>query len=187
MIRHYFLTSIRTLRQNPLYTALSVFGIALTFVFVCILILLVKSSKGDFLIPNYAERTWEIYQLTDQNNGFHAVNREVAQALVSQMKTPELTVVTSHEMNLQMILGNVITWPNIMCIDTSYYSVCRFKFLRGRAINKYEIDEAIPVAVIDRFIADLCFGRNDDPIGQTLDLQRILILQLANNQPYASN
>ncbi len=171
MIKNYFLTTIHTLRQNPLYTALSVFGIALTFVFVCLLFLIVKHSKGDFIPSKYAERTWEVYQLTDQKNRYHAINRNLSEALVSQMKTPEVTVVTSNEMDGQIIIGNIIAWPNIQCIDTNYYKVCRFEFLYGRPINRQEIIDAAPVAVIDRYLTNLRFGRGENPVGQSLELE----------------
>ncbi len=171
MIKNYFLTTIHALRQNPLYTALSVFGIALTFVFVCILFLMVKHSKSDFIPSKYAERTWEVQFLYDQKNRHHNIDWDLCETLVSQLKTPEMILVTSNEMDGQIIIGDMITWPNIMCIDTNYYKVCRFEFLYGRPISKQEITDAAPVAVIDRYLTNLRFGHSENPVGQSLELE----------------
>ena len=67
MIKNYLLTTIRTLLQNPLYTALSVLGIALTFVFVSVLFLIVETVKGDFIPTKFTERTWHVQSISYEN------------------------------------------------------------------------------------------------------------------------
>ena len=175
MIRHYFLSSIRTLRQNPLYTALSVFGIALTFVFVSILFLIVKHGSGDFIPPNYTKRTWMINQYNqidhEGNWNWHAVSKENYETSIQQMKTPEIIVATTW-VQLENTVHNGQSFSfALLGVNDNYYDVCRFKFLRGRPLNKQEIAEALPVAVVDRTTAISYFGKNEDPIGKTIEMR----------------
>jgi ABC-type antimicrobial peptide transport system permease subunit len=175
MLRHYFLTTLRTLRQNPLYTALSVFGIALTFVFVCFLFLMVKSIKGDFFPPNYAKRTWGTNQYQYQvNERRHSSNikKQDYELLASKMRTPEIIVATTNTGEGAVMNGQNLMF-SVLGVTDNYFDVCKFKFLRGRPLNKQEIADAAPVAVIDRNTANLYFGKNEDPIGKTMELTRI--------------
>jgi ABC-type antimicrobial peptide transport system permease subunit len=174
MIRHYFLTTIRTLRQNPLYTALSVFGIALTFVFVCILLLIGQTGKGDYIPPGYAGRTWQVNRLVDEGTTRNRdVPIELYEACISKMKTPEIIVLSSSNAMMPIVLEDRVVNGMINCINENFFDVCRFKFLYGRPINKQEIADAVPVAVIDRYLADQYFGKNEDPTGKDIEVNGI--------------
>jgi len=173
MIKNYLLTTIRTLRQNPLYTALSVFGIALTFVFVSVLFLIFENSKGDFIPPRYAERTWRIHRMCSETGHCPVISKEKADAWVSRMTTPEMTVVTSTLISEVTIINGEGAALTILGVDDNYFNAWRHKFLRGRPINRQEIIDEIPVAVLDRTAANLYFGRNEDPIGKSFELSRI--------------
>jgi len=170
MIRHYFLTTIRTLRQNALYTALSVFGIALTFVFVCILFLIAKGTKSDFIPPKYAERTWSIFQITQEGGRGQFISKEQYEAWVPKMKTPEMIVISTRDVMELIVLEDKIAMSIINCVNENFFEACKLKFLRGRPLNKQEITERIPVAVIDRYMAELCFRKDEDPIGKNIEL-----------------
>ena len=170
MIRHYFLTTIRTLRQNSLYTALSVFGIALTFVFVCILLLLVKASKGDFIPPKYAERTWEVTWISDSDGRrFSPISKEFCENIISKMNTPEIIVLNS-DFNEQIVSENRVLNVSLNCVNENFFDVHRLRFITGRSLSKQEIIDGIQVAVIDKYTADLYFERNEDPIGKNIEL-----------------
>ena len=173
MLRHYFLTTIRTLRQNMLYTALSVFGIALTFVFVCIILVLVKSSKGDYIPPKYAERTWGVFQVAQENGSAKFLSKEHYEAWVPKMKTPEMIVVSTRDVMETITLEDRVAIILINCVSEHFFEAYRFKFLSGRPLNKQEIIERIPVAVIDRYTADQYFGKNEDPTGKNIELYGI--------------
>jgi len=169
MIRHYFLNTIRTLRQNPLYTALSVFGIALTFVFVSILLLIVKTSKGDFIPQKYAERTWQVTWMRDGNR-YGQISKELCESIISKMQTPEIIVLSTHSYSETITLEDKTLNVLINCVSENYFDVCRLKFLNGRPLSKQEVVDGIPVAVIDRYTASQYFGKNEDPIGKNIEL-----------------
>jgi len=174
MLRHYFLTSIRTLRQNLLYTVLSVFGIALTFVFVSILLLLVKAGKGEYILPKYAERTWHITRLHDGRKKWDIdIPKDLFATCVAKMRTPELIVLSSGNAIIPMILEDRIITVMPNCVSEDFFDVYRFKFLKGRPLNKQEIADGIPVVVIDRYLADQYFGKNEDPTGKNIELSGI--------------
>jgi len=173
MIRHYFLTTIRTLRQNPLYTALSVFGIALTFVFVCVLFLIVKATKGDYIPPKYAERTWTIFQVDHGNGRNRWITKEQCETWIPKMKTPEMILVTTYRMEETAVINNQSMALSVLGVGDHYFDIHRLKFLRGRPINRQEIADAIPVTILDRYIANLYFGQNEDPIGKDFELNGI--------------
>ena len=170
MFRHYFLTSIRTLRQNPLYTALSVFGIALTFVFVCILLLIAKSVNGDYVPSKYAERTWRVASIDIGQGRTRSISKEQYETWIPKMKTPEMIVVTMGDAVVSISANDKTGSFRFNCVSENYYDVCRFKFFSGRPINKQEIAEGIPVIVIDRHVSSTLFGKNEDPIGKNIDV-----------------
>ena len=172
MLKNYFLTTIRTLRQNPLYTVLSVFGVALTFVFVSVLILIFENSKEEFKPTGYAERTWQVQQKV-LGNGWNYSNRyDLAETWASKMTTPEITIITAQTMETSMVNDQSISLM-VLGVSDSYFDVCRLKFLNGRPINRQEIAEGLPVIVIDRNTAYTYFGKNEDPIGKNVEMKGV--------------
>ena len=161
MLKNYFLTTIRTLRQNPLYTTLSVFGIALTFVFVSVLFLIFENSKADFIPSGYAERTWQLQEIGLENGWKRQFRYDLAETWTSKMTTPEITVVTGHGIETLIVNYQSLTLM-LLGVSDSYFDVCRLKFIHGRPINRQEIAERLPVVVIDRNTANIYFGKKDD-------------------------
>jgi len=188
MLRHYFLTTIRTLRQNPLYTALSVFGIALTFVFVCILFLLVNSSKGYFIPPKYTERTWQVRLLHDGKGNYRSIRKEDYEKWIPKMTTPEMITITNNELLESVVLNDKIEYYFFQTIGETYFDVCKLKFISGRPINKQEIIDAIPVAVIDRHCSNQFFLKNEDPIGKNIEVftKQFRVVGVVENSPMLS-
>ena len=173
MIKNYLLTSIRTLRQNPLYTALSVFGIALTFVFVCFIVLFVTNGKGGFVMPKYTKRTWKV-QWIDQGNGqSRGISKEHYETWISKMTTPEFTVVTARTEEVITLDDNTFLLTIIGVSEGYFDNIYRFRYFRGRPINQQEITENIPVTVLDRSAVSLYFGKDEDPIGKIAELNGI--------------
>jgi len=173
MFKNYFLTTIRTLRQNPLYTALSVFGIALTFVFVCVLLLIAESSKTEFIPKKYAERTWFLPTIDNGRGSNSNITREHIEMWLPKMTTPEIMVVNTRNVEESVIVNNKSKFLMVMGVSDQYFDVVSFKFLCGRPMNRQEITEGIPVAVLAKNFADLYFGRNEDPIGKIFELKGI--------------
>ena len=170
MIRHYFLTTISTLRQNPLYTILSVFGVALTFVFVSVLLLIFENSKAEFTVPGYAARTWQVQQVKQENGWNYWLRYDNVQTWGAKMTTPEITVMTGQTMETSMVNDQSISHM-VLGVSDSYFDVCRLKFLNGRPINRQEIAEGLPVIVIDRNTANTFFGKKEDPIGKNIEMK----------------
>ena len=170
MLRHYFLTSIHTLRQNPLYTALSVFGIALTFVFVCILFLMLKHAKADFIPTKYSERTWRVASIDIGQGRTRRISKEQYETWITKMRTPEMIVVTRGDAVTNVSANDKNGMFRFYCVSEDYYDVCSFKFLYGRSLNKQEISDGLPVIVIDRHVNDQLFGKNEDPTGKNIDV-----------------
>ena len=173
MIRHYFLTTISTLRQNPLYTALSVFGIALTFVFVCVLLMISEGSKTEFIPPKYAERTWILPTIDNGRGSNSNITREHIETWIPRMTTPETIVVITNNLEVSVIVNNKTKYLMVLGVSDHYYDAISHKFLSGRPMNRQEIAEGVPVTVISKTIADMYFGRNEDPIGKILEMKGI--------------
>lgn len=172
MIKNYFLITIRTLLQNPLYTALSVFGIAFTFVFVSVLLLSVKTGKGDYIPPKYAERTWQVQYISYGSGSMRNLRTDEANIWISKMTTPESITQTGLKFDSFIINGQTLNL-SILGVDDNYFDVFRIKFLRGRPMNRQEIADELPVAVLDKHTANLYFGQNEDPIGKNVELNNI--------------
>ncbi len=169
MFKNYFLTTIHTLRQNPLYTVLSVFGIALTFVFVCILFVMFQTLKGDYQLPGYANRTWAVYSLSDENHELRYITPEFYRQYIAGMKTPEAIFIRNHDCLTDLEVNGRLSMFNLAYIDGDYFNVFRFKFLEGRAITRNELDENIPVVVIDKYTAN-AFFQNESAVGKAITI-----------------
>ena len=173
MIRNYFLTAIRTLRQNPLYTSLSVFGIALTFVFVSVTLLVVKTTMGDYIPPKYAEKTWKIESFLNERGRYAWVTKEWYEAVIPKLSTPEMILVTTNDM-LEMVNVNNMTLPIfILGVSEIYFDVSRLKFIYGRPFSKQENTDNVPVTIIDKNLASMYFGKKVNPIGKYFEMYGI--------------
>jgi putative ABC transport system permease protein len=89
------------------------------------------------------------------------------------MTTPEMTVVTSNHLEETVIIDGQGLFLVILGVGDNYFDVYQYKFLHGRPINRQEITDAIPVAVLDKNTANLYFGKNDNPIGKNFELNGI--------------
>ena len=190
MLKNYFLITIRTLRQNPLYTALSVFGIALTFVFVSVLFLVFETGKGDYIPPGYAERTWQVEWLCPERGPCNRISKEQCELWISKMTTPEMIVVISNRVEETVIINGQGMFLVVLGVDDNYFDVWRHKFLRGRPINRQEIADAAPVIVIDRNTANIYYGQYEDPIGKNFEFngnQYRVIGVVENSSMFAYN
>ncbi len=167
MIKNYFLITIRTLRQNPLYTTLSLLGVAITFVLICIVFMMSKTLRGDYRLPGYVDRTWLVNGLTDENQKYRRITPEFYDQYVTKMKTPEAVVVKNPQSVFNIAVNGQFLTLNIACVEGDYFNVCRLKFLQGRAITEDEMAENRPVIVVDKYTADKCF-RNETAIGKTM-------------------
>ncbi len=169
MIKNYFLTTIHALRQNPLYTVLSVFGTALTFVFACILFVMFQTLKGDYQLPGYADRTWVVYSLSDENHESRNITPEFYKQYIAGMETPEAIVIRNHDCITNLEVNGQLAFFNLAYIDGDYFNVFRFRFLEGRAITRNELDENIPVVVIDKYTANAYF-RDESAVGKEINI-----------------
>ena len=187
MLKNYFLTTIRTLRQNPLYTALSVFGIALTFVFVSVLLLIVETSKPNFIPPKFAERTWQLRFVANETGRNESFGKELGESWVSKMTTTESIILTAT-IGQSFIVNDQSMFLSVLGVSENYFETIHFKYLRGRPINRLEIAEAIPVVVLDRNTANIYFGKNNDPIGQSIELNatQFRVVGVVENVPLFS-
>ncbi len=169
MLKNYFLTTIRTLRQNPLYTTFSILGVALTFIFVCILFMLSDTIRGDYRLPGYADRTWLVYWLSDETQPRRNITPEFYRQYITRMKTPETVIIKNPERLVNVEIDGRSMMLNLAYVEGDYYDVCRFNFLEGRAITKVEMAENRPVAVICKSVAEEFF-RNEPATGKTIEL-----------------
>ncbi len=168
MLKNYFLTTIRTLRQNPFYTILSLLGVAVTFVFICFIFMLSRGLRNDYRLSGYTDRTWVVQGLTNENQERKRITPEFYRQYVTKMKTPEAVIVRNPQSAFNINVNGQSVMLNIAYIEGDYFDVCRLKFLEGRAITKDEMSENRPVMVIDKYTADKCF-RNESAIGKKMN------------------
>jgi len=132
-----------------------------------------KISKGDFIPPKYAERTWRLQYICSDSYSCTNISKELADTWVSKMTTPEKIVVTSDYQTETAIIDGQGMFLTILGVDDNYFDVWRHKFIRGRPLNRQEIADAVPVAVLDKAIAEINFGKNVDPIGKQFEFNSI--------------
>jgi ABC-type antimicrobial peptide transport system permease subunit len=88
------------------------------------------------------------------------------------MTTPE-SITQIGRTSDSYIINDQSTELFVIGVNDNYFDVLQHKFISGRAINKQEIADEAPVAVLDRNTANLCFGKYEEAIGKTIDLSGI--------------
>jgi putative ABC transport system permease protein len=151
---------------------------------------MVKSIGGDYFPPDYTKRTWRMQQYTyqtDEKRNYQMTRKRDYELCAEKMTTPEIILGTTQT-GEYVDIGDQKQAVMMLGVTDNYFDVVKLKFLRGRPLNKQEIAEAMPVAVIDKHTADMYFGKNEDPTGKTIELQRVQyrVLGVVKNSSFGS-
>lgn len=169
MIKNIFKVSLRYLAKHKGYTLINIVGLAVSFA-ACILIMLFVRSEMSFNgMHDKADRIHRAW-LEEHYQGeiFNSTSTPIPLAPLLDNNLPEVEAVTRITEIGAPILHEGKTYNYAVTMaDSTLFQVFDFKLLKGDEQNPFPGKNSI---ILSEETAKLLFG-NDDPVGETLELQ----------------
>lgn len=184
MLKNYLLLAFKVLQRHKFYTAVSLFGIAITLMVLIVVTSLIES----FVHPAGPERNSERFlvagiismrQYVDaerQASSTNTLGYRFVESGVLNMRTPELISVFSGSIGGKAGSLKVTGFRNGTKIvsaakrtDANYWKILQFDFLEGRPISQQEHESGAYVAVISESTRDRYFP-GESAVGKRLTL-----------------
>lgn len=177
----------QTLCQNKLFSAIYIFGTALTIATVTVIAVLLWSSVTP-VYPEYRRdsTTYLQFSMLYANTqgwqrtgrlGYDAVHRQLAQ--LEHAKTISAVYEDWNDHYISSTTGGDNFKATVRPTDTSFFDVYRFDFLAGGPFSEADFESGLPVAVITDKTARKAFGpiAFSELIGReiTLDFRKYII------------
>ena len=157
------------LERNKAYTAIDLFGLSVSLMFV---ILIASYVVGELSTDRYHEKAERIYELSNGRDIGSAF--EIGYRL--EERYPEIEKVCHVFCNifdhLPIQNGDQALTVNLMLADTTFFDFFNFPLVKG---NREQALAAKNYAVISESFANKYFG-NEDPIGKTIRVKEDLTL-----------
>jgi putative ABC transport system permease protein len=168
MIRNYFITTVRTIKKQKVFTFLNVFGLAIGMA-ACLLALLY--IRDEFSYDRYNVKADRIYRLgarlirQGQEINISGAGAPVAQALKEGFPEVEDAVRFREEGSIRVKAGEAsFREGNIVYSEPSFFNIFTVPLLKGDPATALASRRTL---VLSRTTAAKYFGR-DDPLGKTL-------------------
>ncbi|RHR61689.1 ABC transporter permease [Parabacteroides sp. AF17-28] len=156
-----FKSFLKFLSKNKAYTAIDVFGLSVSLMFV---ILIAVYTVQELSIDNFQENRERIYVIAHESGD--AVAIPIAYRL--QERYPEIErvcpVVFNNISDLQVFYGDRKLKAEACCADSSFFSFFSFRLLAGN--SKQVLNDQYD-AVLSETFARKMFG-SEDPVGKSL-------------------
>ena len=164
-----FKSFLNFLGRNKAYTAIDLFGLSISLMFV---ILIASYVVGELSTDRYHEKAERIYELSNGRDIGSAF--EIGYRL--EERYPEIEKVCHVFCNifdhLPIQNGDQALTVNLMLADTTFFDFFNFPLVKG---NREQALAAKNYAVISESFANKYFG-NEDPIGKTIRVKEDLTL-----------
>ncbi|MEI9921581.1 MAG: ABC transporter permease [Bacteroidota bacterium] len=170
MIRNYFTIALRNIRQNPLYSFINIFSLAIGLAACMVIYLFIQDEKSFDAFNKKADRIYRV----DEVQSFPGTNvQKVAltmpgMALAFKADFPEVENVTRF-MNRQKLLvskgDNRALIPNMAYVDSTFLDIFDFKVLQGD--RETALDEPYSM-IVSESMAKRFFKSSDEAMGNTL-------------------
>ena len=191
MIKNYIKIAVRTLRKNPLFSFINIFGLALSMS-ICMLVLL--RVKDQFSYDKFHPQANQTYRIISQ-----LTNEKGTDYRFATTPLPFLAHFTSNYSLIekatriylpgtQQVIANKKSLElNGAFADESFFSIFGFAFKSG---NKSLALNAPNSIVLSKTSAERLFGKDNDPVGQTIEYTKwgnFLVTGVLNDQPGKSH
>lgn len=173
----YLRSALYNIRHNKAYAAFCIFGTALTFVFIIILLQLAHTVTGNDAPLGNADRTIRLGRMyTDYGPDHHwqaqcmweASDVVAMRDLVKGYESFSI----SHVESVNPVIGGKLKNVVANYVSGDYWNIKDFDFIAGRPFTKEDYASANPVAVIKESNARKYFGSPQQALDQEIDLQR---------------
>ena len=169
MIRQYFQQAWAQLRQQPLISAVTVAGTALSIFLIMLVVMMQQvqvepfapeSNRDRFLHVKWGSLTNEAWE-DGSSNGPWSVRS--LKEIYGKMTTPEaVTLYTSNTVSKPVSLPKLpATAVDMRETDDIFWHVFDFAFINGKPYDRAVFDAGQPVAVVTESVARLLFGTTE--------------------------
>lgn len=160
-------SALYNIGHNKAYAAFCIFGTALTFVFIIILLQLAHTVTSNDAPLRNADRTIELLEFVDEQGEYvSSVELPIVRQLQNAVKGYE-AIAISHAEPVILEVGNHFQPVKVNFVNHDYWKVRDLDFAEGKPFDK---EESLPVAVIKESNARQYFG-NESALGKKIVFQ----------------
>ncbi|MDR3246966.1 MAG: ABC transporter permease [Prevotellaceae bacterium] len=176
ILSDYIRTAIYNIWHNKAYALFCLFGTALTFVFVIILLQLVYIVTGSEPPLGNADRTIKIEWFYGDTGPEHAWNKkyyfdEQAVLQLSNMVKGYEVYGISHSESVNPIINGQLKTVVVNFVNPDYWKVKGYNFIEGHPFTETDNSASYPVAVIKESNARKYFGTTASSMNQEIEFQ----------------
>lgn len=173
----YLRTSLYNIGHNKAYAAFCIFGTALTFVFVIILLQLAHTVTSNDAPLGNADRTVRLGRMYTDYGPDHSWQARCMWEMSDVVAMRDLVegyehFSISHVESVNPVIGGKLKNVVANYVSGSYWDVKTFDFIAGRPFTKEDYAANTPVAVIKESNARKYFGSPRQALDQEIELQR---------------
>ena len=170
MIRNYFTIAVRNIRQNPLYSFINIFSLAIGLAACMVIYLFIEDEKS---FDAFNVKTDRIYRV-DEVQSFPGTNvQKVALTMPGMAPAfkadfPEVEKITRFMNRSKLLVSKGDTRaliPNMAYVDSTFLDIFDFKVLQGD--RNTALDEPYSMIVTES-MAKRFFKSSDEAMGNTL-------------------
>jgi putative ABC transport system permease protein len=170
MIRNYFTIALRNIRQNPLYSFINIFSLAIGLAACMVIYLFIQDEKSFDAFHTKADRIYRV----DEIQSFPGTNvQKVALTMPGMAPAfkadfPEVENITRFMNRSKLLVSKGDTRaliPNMAYVDSTFLDIFDFKILQGD--RQTALDEPYAM-IISESTAKRFFKSTDEAMGNTL-------------------
>jgi putative ABC transport system permease protein len=188
MLLNYLKIAWKVLLRRKFFTFISLFGISVTLMVLLVVFALFDHLTGAHMPEKRIARMLFVSSLRQQMHGNGGWMNSPASAYfidtyVRTMKTPEKVGLASTVSNASAFAQNKLLPLDIRFVDGNFWQIMDFDFLAGRPFTNAEVKQALPVCVLNEYMARAYFGTTTGVVGRTMeiDLKRYRVAGIVPN------
>ena len=177
-MKRYIQTAIYQLRNQPLLSAITILGTALTICLIMVILIIYQAKTADYVPEVNRSRSlyvkWVRY-LVDKEKNWASHSRAslwLAKEVFYNLKTPE--AVTAYylagdvQVGVTGLADEEVT--SLLLTDAAFWKVYQFRFLAGKPYSEAEHQSGIKSAVVAERVARRLYGSAEVAIGKTVSI-----------------
>ncbi|KAA6322990.1 Macrolide export ATP-binding/permease protein MacB [termite gut metagenome] len=175
MYQQYFKQALYTLRENKLFSFISIFGTALAIAIIMAVVITQRVQTENYEPEMNRDRTLYVkWMSTHWNNDAGLSNGPMslrtAKACFKSLTTPETVCILSFPNSyLASVAEGELMTVDLQQTDEAFWQIFSFSFLNGKPYDKADCDAGITKAVITETVARKLF-KTTDVTGRTIRL-----------------
>jgi putative ABC transport system permease protein len=160
--------ALRSLGRHKFYSVLSISGIALTFIFISVIVMYLRQTTGNYPPTIYNDRTIMLDNIPFANGKATDIDSSRVD-YYKQLKEPEYIAFLNWQSPF-IFNGYKVIWTPTGFVNSDFFNIFHFRYIAGRPFNKEEEENKITVLVMSQEYAKSFFGRTD-VLGESIKVQ----------------